>query len=187
LAKLLLKFHQDIVVEKLEVEKRYLVELPSSWRDLASMFDGLVDVKRIKQIYLRPDSSGISSRIRKTVQGLLGKIQIVYHANQKEFVEAGVHKETEHQISKEEYEKALEKRHPDKVVIEKTRFVFNYHDQCFELDLFKGALGGLAILELELSDQNQKVELPPFLKVIEEITEDRRFSNFQLATKELHK
>ena len=44
----------------------------------------------------------------------------------------------------------------------------------------------MAILEIELEDINDKVELPSFLKVIKEVTEDKRFSNFNLANKKLH-
>jgi CYTH domain-containing protein len=44
----------------------------------------------------------------------------------------------------------------------------------------------LAILELELKDKNQKIELPPFLDIIKEVTEDKSFNNFSLADKKLH-
>lgn len=171
---------------KLEVEVKYLVRLPSSWADLADLFDDLVDVKRIEQVYLKPDEDGISPRVRKTVEGLIGDTNTVYHFNKKDFVEHGVHEETEHAISKDKYERLLKTQHPDKSMLEKIRFVFKYRSQCFELDVFRGALSGLAILELELEDKNQKVELPPFLKVVKEITTDRHFTNFALAARKLH-
>jgi len=74
----------------------------------------------------------------------------------------------------------------DKVEIQKTRFVFKFNDQVFELDVFKGPLKGLAILEIELEDMDDTVELPPFLKVIKEVTKDKKFNNFSLADKKLH-
>jgi CYTH domain-containing protein len=171
---------------KIEVERRWVIQLPKSWADLAEIFDDLVDIKRISQTYLKPNDKGISSRIRKTIEGLLDNTKTVFHLNQKEFVEGGVHKETEGTISKEKYDQLLKEQHPDKVMLEKTRYVFKYQDQCFELDVFKGGLRGLAILELELNDKTQKVELPPFLRVVKEITSDRRFNNFALANKKLH-
>lgn len=181
------QYHCRLYVStKLEVEKKYLVRMPSSWADLAELFDDLVDVKRISQVYLKPNDKGISPRVRKTVQGLLGETEAIFHHNQKKFMETGVHEETEYEISKDEYQKSLKNQHPDKTELKKTRFVFKYHDQCFELDIFKGALGGLAILELELEDKDQEVYLPPFLKIVEDITADKRFNNFNLASRKLH-
>ncbi len=172
---------------KLEVERKFLVKFPSSWSTLAELFDDLVDVKRISQTYLKPEGKDPSVRVRKTVEGLTGDTDTVYHFNQKKFVQHGVHEETEHEISKDKYEKYLKTAHPDKVPVEKTRFVFKYNDQIFELDVFKGPLKGLAILEIELKDKDQKVELPPFLSIIEEVTDDKRFNNFSLADKKLQK
>lgn len=172
---------------KLEIERKFLVNFPNSWSDLAEMFDDLVDVKRISQTYLEPDGDEPAPRVRKTIEGLTGNKNIVYHFNQKRPVESGVRKEKEFEITKSQYEKYLKNPHPNLVPIEKTRFVFNYNEQVFELDVFKGPLKGLAILEIELKDKNQKVELPPFLKIIEEVTKDERFNNFNLASKKLHK
>lgn len=69
--------------------------------------------------------------------------------------------------------------------MEKTRFVFDWHEQRFELDVFKGHLKGLAIMEIELDDKDDTVELPPFINVIKEVTKDKRFNNFSLADKKL--
>jgi adenylate cyclase len=171
---------------KLEIEKKFLVNFPSSWSDLAEMFDGLIDVKRITQTYLKKEGAEPSARIRKTVEGLTGDTETVYHYNQKKLVEAGVNSETEYEISEDKYNKLLKNIHPDLVTLEKTRFVFDYNDQVFELDVFKGALKGLVILEIELENKNQEVELPPFLKIIEEVTKDERFNNFNLASKKLN-
>lgn len=171
---------------QLEIEKKFLVKFPKSWSALASIFDDLVDVKRISQTYLQPKPGEPSARVRKTIEGLTGDTDTVYHFNQKEPVETGVHKETEHEISKSKYEKYLEDAHPDKITVEKTRFVFKYNDQIFELDVFKGPLKGLVILEIELKDKHQKVELPPFLDIRKDVTSDKRFTNFSLADKSLH-
>ena len=51
--------------------------------------------------------------------------------------------------------------------------------------MFKGHLKGLAILEIELDDKDDTVELPPFLPVIKEVTDDKKFTNFSLADKKL--
>lgn len=171
---------------KLEIERKYLVKLPSSWAALAELFDGIVDVKRISQTYLKPEGGGQAARVRKTIEGLSGDTETVFHRNQKKPTgDTGVHEETESEISEKEYNQALKGANPDKCAVEKTRFVFEWHDQVFELDLFKGHLKGLAILEIELEDKDDTVELPPFLKIIKEVTKDKRFTNFSLADKKL--
>ena len=107
-----------------------------------------------------------AARVRKTVEGPTGHTKTVYHFNQKKPTgDTGVHEETEHEISDKEYEKSLKKADPSKVAVEKTRFVFDYNDQTFELDLFKGHLKGLAIMEIELENMEDTVELPPFLRL----------------------
>jgi CYTH domain-containing protein len=172
---------------KLEKERKFLVKFPTSWSALSEIFEDLVDVKRISQTYLIPDDEDEqAARVRKTVEGLTGDTEVVYHFNRKKPVDTGVHEEEEYEISKTEYNKHLKKANPDKVAVEKTRFVFKYNDQVFELDVFKGPLKGLAILEIELEDMDDTVELPPFLKTVKEVTKDKRFTNFALADKKLH-
>ncbi len=171
----------------LEIERKFLIQFPTSWSVMSELFDKLVDVKRISQTYLDAEDNEPSARVRKTVEGLTGDTDTIYHYNQKVHVGPGVHEETEHEITKAQYEKYLKKAMDSKCEVSKTRFVFDYEGQIFELDVFKEHLKGLAILEIELKDKKQKVELPPFLTVIKEVTEDKRFNNFNLANKELHK
>jgi CYTH domain-containing protein len=166
---------------KLEKERKFLVAFPKSWTDLAELFDGIVDVKRIEQYYLLPEPGQQAARVRKTVEGLSGETNTVYHYNRKKPVETGVHQETERKISAKEYRNYLKQANPKKQMVQKTRFVFKWHDQVFELDLFRGALKGLAILEIELDNIDMVVDLPPFLQMIREITDDKRFTNFALA------
>lgn len=167
----------------LEIERKFLVNFPKSWSALEEIFEHLIDVKRITQTYLKPKGDEPSSRVRKTVEGLTGETKTVYHFNQKKPVETGTHEETEHEISEKKYNEYLKDPYPGKGSVEKTRFVFEYNDQTFELDVFKGALRGLAIMEIELKDKKDPVELPPFLEVVKEVTEDKAFTNFSLANK----
>lgn len=176
-----------LMAKKLEIERKFLVKFPASWEALSEMFDDLVDVKRISQTYLSAEGDEPAARVRKTVEGLTGDTNTVFHYNKKKHVSKSVHEEKEHEITKAEYLKYLKDGDPKKVEVQKTRFLFKYNDQVFELDVFKGPLSGLAILEIELKDKNQTVEFPPFLKMIKEVTEDKRYNNYSLADKGLHK
>lgn len=174
------------MTKKLEIEKKFLVRFPKSWSALAELFDGIHDVKRINQTYLKPESGQQAARVRKTIEGLSGETNTVYHYNRKKPTkDTGTHEETEYEISQKEYESYLKKANPEKCAVEKTRFVFDWHDQRFELDVFKGHLKGLAILEIELDNKDDTIELPPFLDMVKEVTKDKRFSNFSLADKKL--
>lgn len=171
---------------KLEIERKFLVKFPTSWSVMAELFDNMIDIKRISQTYLVPEKNQPAARVRKTVEGLSGETHTVYHFNQKKPTgDTGTHEETEYEIPEKDYEKALKKANPEKCAVEKTRFVFKYHDQVFELDVFKGHLKGLAIMEIELDDKDETVELPPFINVVTEVTKDKQFTNFSLADKRL--
>ena len=70
---------------------------------------------------------------------------------------------------------------------------FTYNGKSFDLDLYTDETWlwdnrnkGMVILECELSDPDEKVELPPFIKVFEEVTGNPNFSNYNLALKPKH-
>ncbi len=169
---------------QLEIERKFLVKFPKSWSDLAELFDCLIDIKRIEQLYCQPETKDEQAyRVRKTVEGLTGDLDTKYHFNHKKFIEKSVNKETEKEIDKKEYQKHLKNPADGKTMVYKTRFVFKYKDQIFELDVFKEKLKGLAILEIELEDKNQKIEFPPWLPIIKEVSGDKQWNNFELADK----
>lgn len=60
--------------------------------------------------------------------------------------------------------------------IEKIR----YKSGRWEIDVFKGALSGLILAEIELTDENEPISLPDF--VGKEVTNDPRFYNSNLAS-----
>ena len=171
----------------IESERKYIVEPPKSWTDLSHMFDDMIDILHISQTYLEPKGDEPSERVRETISGLGKSNKAIYHLNKKYPIKPGVHEEKEHEISKSEYQKSLKEGRKDKCEVKKTRFVFKYEGQIFELDIFKDHLSGLAILEIELRNIKDEVKLPPFLKVIKEVTNNKDFNNFSLADKRLHK
>lgn len=68
-------------------------------------------------------------------------------------------------------------------LIEKTRHIVDFKGQKFEVDIFHGRHSGLVVAEIELAHQNQKIERPRWLGP--EITHDKRYGNFALASSEL--
>lgn len=64
-------------------------------------------------------------------------------------------------------------------IVEKIRHQQMYQGWLFEIDIFKGSLAPLIIVEVELATSNQKIELPGW--VGEEITHRGEYSNAALA------
>lgn len=173
--------------EKIEIERKFLVKFPKSWSEIIKLFSNVVEIQRIEQTYLKTDKDEPAPRIRKVTEGLSGDKSIYYEYNQKFKLNSAAHKEKEKKLNKKQYEKLLEDARNDMMTLSKIRFVFTYNDQLFELDVFKDPLSGLAILEIELKDKNQKIELPPYLNIIKEVTKEKQFNNFELAKKKLFK
>ena len=67
-----------------------------------------------------------------------------------------------------------------KPVIEKCRYIVVYEGEKWEVDEFKGALGGLVLAEIELPDVNHKYSIPKFIG--KNVTGDPRYYNSVLST-----
>lgn len=72
---------------------------------------------------------------------------------------------------------------PGSKIIRKYRYCFVYKDQYFEMDAIIEPVQrfSLCLLEIELTEENDKVEIPSFLDVKKEVTDDDRYSNYALA------
>lgn len=67
----------------------------------------------------------------------------------------------------------------DRPLIEKTRSKIKVGDLLWEVDEFEGENKGLILAEVELTDENQTVELPNWIG--KEVSGDPRYSNSYLA------
>ncbi len=67
--------------------------------------------------------------------------------------------------------------------IRKVRYSVPYHDYILEVDIFKGGLAGLILVECEFPDEAsaRKFVLPESLGEAVEVTADKRFGNRHLA------
>ncbi|GAX37694.1 CYTH domain-containing protein [Nodularia sp. NIES-3585] len=67
-----------------------------------------------------------------------------------------------------------------KPFIEKIRYKLEWGGLIWEIDEFEGLNKGLILAEVELSDVNQQIELPPWIG--EEVSHDPRYFNSYLVT-----
>lgn len=64
------------------------------------------------------------------------------------------------------------------LVLEKVRYIVPYKGHIWEVDCFEGALRGLSLAEVEMTDENAAIALPRFIGT--EVTGDSRYYNSNL-------
>ena len=64
-------------------------------------------------------------------------------------------------------------------IVEKHRYLVRYGGETWEIDAFDGENAGLVIAELELHDEHQRINLPPWIG--REVTGQATYYNSSLA------
>ncbi len=155
----------------IEIEKKYLIKMP----DIDCLIKEYhANKSEILQTYLLSEHE--EERVRQ--RGINGNYwytnTIKIKINEEERLEQN---ET---ISKEEYLACLMRTDTSLKPIRKNRYNFVYKNQYFELDVYPSSYD-VAVLEIELTNINSEVGLPPFINVIKDVTEDPRYKNAALA------
>ena len=83
-------------------------------------------------------------------------------------------------ITAKDYLDLLKNKSEDRAPILKQRTCFMYLTQYFILERYVDVPGQPTVLRLE--SKNEKVELPPFISIEREITNEKPFSSASLAT-----
>ncbi len=160
----------------LEVERKFLVCGGSPLCHIPVPFKKIL----IEQVYLKSPDGG-EVRIRRRGQK---NCDSVYYETHKAPTDSPASRvETEYQISEDRYISLLRYSGIDYDVIRKDRVCFLWQNQYFELDVIREPNRhlGLTMLEIELLNETDPVEIPPWLGLVTEVTGDPKFSNFALA------
>ena len=91
---------------------------------------------------------------------------------------------TERQVTNNLYESLLQQADPYRETIHKLRRNFIWRGKYFKLDTFLSPVSDLVILETQ-SANGQEVKFPPFIQIVEEVTGDSRYSNYNIARRAL--
>lgn len=157
----------------LEIERKYLIKYPNINFLENYQFCNKVD---ISQYYLTlPNNEMI--RVRK--RGINNNY--IYIKTVKKNINNIKRIETETIITKDQYEYLI-KTAREKTFIDKSRYCLLYKNQYFEIDVFP-FWDDKAFMEIELSDENQEIEFPEFIDIIEEVTYDKEYTNHSLSKK----
>ena len=156
-------------MEHLEIERKYLIRIPD-----ATLLSSLPS-SRIEQIYiLTAESRRERIRCRETN----GK-KIFTHTAKKRLSDL-TRIEIENEISAEEYRVLSLMKDPDRSVIRKTRYLYEYRKQVFEIDVFP-FWDDRALMEIELSSEDQAILLPPDIAVVRDVTSEKSYTNAAIA------
>ena len=90
---------------------------------------------------------------------------------------------TERQVSNQLYESVLQQADPYRVTLKKKRHSFIWKGQHFKLDTYSSPHEGLMILETKGMSCHADVKMPPFLRVVENITGNSKYNAYNLAKK----
>ena len=146
----------------LEIERKFLL-VSDDYKLNAKAVD-------IKQAYLSADEN---MAVRVRVEGIQASINIKSKKSER------VNHEFEYVIPLDEAQSLI--RMSPYPIIEKTRHMVEYGGKAWEVDEFHGDNAELTMAEIELDDENEAFEKPPWLG--EEVTADYRYLNSNLAKK----
>ena len=144
-----------------EIERKFLID--------ESLIGELKDGETIKQGYF---PTWNKTAIRARIKGKKGFITIKGE-------KIGISRpEYEYEIPFKDAQEIIEKL-CDNLVIEKTRYKIKHANHIWEIDVFCGDNAGLIVAEVEMKDENEKVDLPAW--ITNEVTDDFRYSNSNLV------
>lgn len=156
----------------LEIERKYLIARPEE-AFLAARPGA--EVWRITQTYLEAPE-GETRRVRR----LEAAGGVHFFRAVKRRVGSIACEEDEAEISADEYERLLREADGARRPIEKTRVRIPWQGHTLEVDLYP-FWQRQAVLEVELGSEDEAVLLPDWLRVLREVSGDRRYSNAELA------
>lgn len=152
-----------------EIEKKFIIGKPSA-------FPIGTAASRIEQYFLTPAGDYDTRRIRtRTTDG-----KTVYTYTEKRLLHGFTREENEREISESEFNALKNEIDPAIGGLVKTRYVYPYRGHSIETDVFP-FWEEYAILEVELESEDESFELPDNVKIIADVTADKRFTNKSLA------
>lgn len=163
----------DILNAPLEIERKFLIEYPDI-EALRQMPD--YRVVHMEQSYLQATEDFVGGRIRKITEGDSVRYVYTYKVRLTELTR----REYERDITAEEYSDLLARKTPNTITIRKDRHVFRHKGLTYELDVYD-FWRDKATLEAEVESEDTPIPIPPCVKLIKEVTCDRRYNNSRLA------
>ena len=165
-------FYSEDAIEKrggrlltLEIERRWLVKIPGNIGDFPCHI--------IEQAYLSPES-GFQGRIRRLDDKFI-------YTEKARTGSSAVRIENEREITETEYLSL--KSQTILNTIRKCRYLIPYGGLTFELDVFENTADpDYGLMEAELENETDSADIPGFVEIIREVTNDPYYTNRNLAS-----
>lgn len=158
--------------KNLEIERKYIIKKPPFEKMAAEK--GYTS-SEIVQIYLA-SPKGVTHRIRSRAYS----DKVLYYETTKVRIDKMSSHEYEREIDKSEFDALSGQIATDSRPIVKTRHTFDYLGQTFEVDVYP-EWEHTCIMETELPSRETTVDFPDFIKIIAEVTGDKRYSNASMS------
>ena len=155
----------------IETERKFLIRMPNT--ALLSSLEN-ARVMNMEQTYLVCENG--NARVRRIEEG--GKVRFIKTLKQR--ISTLSCYEIEEDISAQQYNEELKHADPSKSTVIKTRYAFPFGEHTVEIDVYP-FWDDRAILEVELKNENESFEIPDFIDIIKEVSEDGRYKNTNLA------
>lgn len=155
-----------------ETERKFIIRTP-----VLSLLEDQVGYEKseIVQTYFVSDN-GVTHRVRARA----GKNATVYTETKKTRISRMSVIEDEVKISEAEYLERLAALKTVGMPVRKTRHVFSYDGHLFEVDIYPGWKHH-AIMEVEFSSEDERIQTPPFIEIVREVTGEKKYSNHSMA------
>ena len=155
-----------------EIERKFLIAYP----DIAQLtaMEGCC-IKHLTQTYLTAPE-GETDRVREVREGE----SVTYIRTVKRRVTPLRAVEEETLLTPEEYGALLERADSTRTPVKKTRYCIPLGNHIVEIDVYD-FWQDRAVLEVELSDEEEPFEIPTGVRVLREVTADFRYKNVSLA------
>lgn len=153
---------------EMETERKYLIRMPA--RELLARGE----VWEIRQTYLRAQTG--SRRVRAVTTAGATR----YFETRKQRISPLTAHEVEREIDEPTYRALLAEALPDSAEVVKTRYRIPCAGHILEIDVYP-FWSEVAVLEIELNDEQDTMPVPPPLSVLREVTAEPLYKNTSIA------
>ena len=160
-----------------QLERKFLIE--SVDEGALAAYEPLEQI--ITQNYLKERAKGTERRTRKVVSDNA----ISYFYSEKRPISPIERIENERLLSEKEYIRKNAEVDPEFGSVSKRRLCFRYNDRYCTIDTYP-ADADCVILDVQLSDKDEQIDLPPEIRVIKEVTGDPNYQGNMISKSLAH-
>lgn len=160
-------------MKQIETEKKFIILKPDD--NVIKAQEGFTE-SRIVQIYISDPE--FTHRVRARRYG----DRIEYTENTKKRISSMSSVETEFEITEERFNELAEQIEPNSHPLRKRRVTFLSSGKTFELDYYD-FWEKTCVMEIELNSEAEHFNIPSFINIVADVTDDKAYSNHTMAHK----